>query len=88
MHDHGSQYVKFRFIPIILLQEFMVPATFFKCSLVFSKICPCALTLQNIFISDPCNVIKYFKYLLLATDIKILQPVNLLVRAHIVSLIL
>jgi hypothetical protein len=88
MHDQESHYVKFWLIPIILLQKFLVPATFFKCSLVFSKICPCALTLQYIFISDPCNVIKYFKYLLFATDIKILQAVNLLVTAHTVSLIL
>jgi hypothetical protein len=88
MYDHESHYAKFRLIPIILLQEFLVPATFFKCSLVFSKICPCALTLQYIFISDPCNAIKNLKYLLFATDIKSLQAVNLLVTAHIVSLIL
>jgi hypothetical protein len=63
MHDRESHYVKFRLIPIILLKEFLIPATFFKYSLVFSKVCPCALTLQYIFISDPCNAIKYFKYL-------------------------
>jgi len=73
MHEQESHYVKFRLIPIILLQEFLVPATFCKCSLEFLKICPCALTLQYIFISDSCNAIKYFKYLLFATDIKILQ---------------
>jgi hypothetical protein len=58
MHDQEFHYVKFQLIPIILLQEFLVPATFFKCSLVFSKICPCALTLQYIFISDPCNATR------------------------------
>jgi len=88
MHEQESHYVKFQLIPIILLQEFLVPATFFKCTLVFSKICPCVLTLQYIFISDPCNAIKYFSYLLFAIDIKIFQAVNLLVTAHIVSLIL
>jgi hypothetical protein len=56
-------WVKFRLIPIILLKEFLIPATLFKHSLVFLKVCPCALTLQYIFISDPCNAIKYFKYL-------------------------